>query len=447
MSITQFSLEEVRCFAQPQNFEIRPLTFLVGENSTGKTTTLACFQALADYLSMENLRINFNLDFNRKPYLMGIFRDIVRNSKNKEKFFKLGFTYKFGTENVECLVEFVEKRGAFEPAVRSATLKFKDGNVVINIEEEEEDERQVDMHLTSFDEKENEYHLSCGSFGLGNRSLLFLLAFGQPDEELEGEKAFKKYLKAKEESIKGHISPGWFSLGSTAVFSTAPIRSHPGRIYDATSVFDDPEGSDIPMHLMLLQTTQKKRWECLKHELIQFGKRSGLFQNIEVKNMASPGGPFQLRVRVRGPNANIINVGYGVSQILPILVQILDPPVSRRSFYPEENPILLLQQPEVHLHPRAQAELSTLMAKLAGQRQRSFIVETHSDYMIDRARVEIRKGNISHEDVSLIYLEPKRRVVKVHNISFDKMGNMIGVPANYRKFFMDETVRLMGFED
>ena len=55
MNITQFSIEEVRCFAERQNFEIRPLTFLVGENSTGKTTALACFQALADCLKVEKI--------------------------------------------------------------------------------------------------------------------------------------------------------------------------------------------------------------------------------------------------------------------------------------------------------------------------------------------------------------------------------------------------------
>ena len=110
-------------------------------------------------------------------------------------------------------------------------------------------------------------------------------------------------------------------------------------------------------------------------------------------------------------------------------------------------PFFLLQQPEVHLHPKAQAELSSLLAKLAGQHKRAFIVETHSDYMIDRARVEIRKGTIRPENVSLIYLEPKGRTVKVHNISFDKTGDMVSIPNSYREFFMKETVQLMGFED
>ena len=98
------------------------------------------------------------------------------------------------------------------------------------------------------------------------------------------------------------------------------------------------------------------------------------------------GAPFQREfskyfaektVKVRGPKANIVDVGYGVSQILPILVQILSPNVSRH-----EMSFSLLQQPEVHLHPKAQAEFSSLLARLANKGDRSFIVETHSDYMI-----------------------------------------------------------------
>ena len=95
----------------------------------------------------------------------------------------------------------------------------------------------------------------------------------------------------------------------------------------------------------------------------------------------------------------------------------------------------------------AQAELSSLLVKLASQRNRSFIVETHSDYMIDRARIEIIRGNIRPEDVSLIYFEPKGRIVKVHNISFDKMANMVGVPPHYGDFFLKESKRLLGFKD
>ncbi|MYI92935.1 hypothetical protein F4083_01210 [Candidatus Poribacteria bacterium] len=85
--------------------------------------------------------------------------------------------------------------------------------------------------------------------------------------------------------------------------------------------------------------------------------------------------------------------------------------------------------------------------KLANQGKQSFIIETHSDYLIDRARIEIRKGTIKPEDVSLIYFESKGNIVNVHNIGFDKMANMMGVPKHFRKFFIIESKRLMGFKE
>ena len=124
-------------------------------------------------------------------------------------------------------------------------------------------------------------------------------------------------------------------------------------------------------------------------------------------------------------------------------MNVLDPPIRRGPLM--DKLFFLLQQPEVHLHPRAQAELSSLLATLASEGNRAFVVETHSDYMIDRARIEIRKGTIRPEDVSLIYLEPKGRVVKVHNISFDKMANMEGGAATLWRIFSERNEPAHGF--
>ena len=450
MSITQFTMEDVRCFAERQEFEIRPLTFLVGENSTGKTTALACFQVLADYLVGEAL------DFNSDPYSMGTFKDIVRNSRKKEKAFTLGFTFKGESEDVECAVEFVEKKNGVEPVISSITMKFTDGEMVLRrVDDITEWLRDVpvkkagtttwrevpNMRLASFDKGRNQYCVDVYADFLDRTPFPFLS--NRFSHRGEGEDALVGFLGKKEKDT----GIPWWQIGERiAVFSAAPIRSRPKRTYDPTREFYDPEGSDVPMRLMQTQATRKKEWEVLKELLVEFGKRSGLFQNVEVKNLGgSMGNPFQLNVKVRGPNANIIDVGYGVSQILPIFVRILDPPISPRPVM--GPPFFLIQQPEVHLHPRAQAALSSLLATAASQGGRSFIVETHSDYMIDRARIEIRKGTIRPEDVSLIYLEPKGNVVKVHNISFDKMANMEGVPPHYGEFFLKEYRQLMGFED
>ena len=444
MSITQFTMEEVRCFSERQTLEIRPLTFLVGENSTGKTTALACFHVLANYFRGEAI------DFNSHPYSMGTFKDIVRNSRKKEKSFKLGFTIKDNNENAIGTVEFVEKDGGIEPDVGSITIKFNDGEIIFQTE----DKTESPVCLTFSDEKRNQYRINCGPGLLGRAAfdLFFHLLQNPPmgvvKEQSKGEKALLKYWKARENSRKNTYG-SWNTWAFISVFSTSPVRSRPKRTYDPTREFDDPEGSDVPMYLMRIEATQKKNWEALKTQLVEFGRNSGLFENIDVKNFGrSLGAPFQLQVKVRGPKANITDVGYGVSQILPILVQILNPSISknvRRD--PMQSFFSLLQQPEIHLHPKAQAEFSSLLVKLANKGNQSFIIETHSDYMIDRARIEIRRGNIRPEDVSLIYFEPKGNIVKVYNIGFDKMGNMEGVPPHYRDFFLKESKRLMGFED
>ena len=446
MNITQFTMEEVRCFAGRQEFNIRPLTFLVGENSTGKTTALGCFQVLVNYLSGEG--INFNSD----PYSMGVFRDIVRNSRKTEKAFKLGFTFEIKNEDVECTVEFVEKTSGVEPAVKSITVEFADGILVFEADDVE------GIHIVSFDEEKNQYRIAVASSVLNSFPLILL--FGASTQAVPEE---KKHPKA-ENALESYLATKYKNTGFLlewirefiVVFSAAPIRSQPQRTYDPTRVFNDPGGSDVPQRLMEIKATDKKRWEALKGKLVDFGKSSGLFQNVDVRNFGgSMGNPFQLKVKVKGPSSNIIDVGYGISQILPILVNIFDQPTSHRQTYRSRGQthrsgsilFFLLQQPEVHLHPKAQAALSSLLATVAGQRGRAFIVETHSDYMIDRARIEIRKGNIRPEDVSLIYLEPKGNAVKVHNISFDKMANMEGVPSHYGEFFLKEYRQLMGFED
>lgn len=437
MSITQFTMEEVRCFGERQTLEIRPLTFLVGENSTGKTTALACFHVLSNYLC------HGDLDFNADPYALGTFKDIVRNSNKKEKNFKIGFTSRFNSEDVQVTVEFVKKKESIEPSVRSLRMKFADGE--INLETEEQ--KDMAVRLSSYDEQHNQYNLTCASDALNPpyfRLLSLILKKGS-----DGEIALNEFLVKKSHHIGMFDNRPWDTFCGFSVNSSSPIRSQPKRTYDPAREFNDPEGSDIPMLLVRLAVTRKKEWEKLKRQLIEFGMSSGLFQDIKIKNFGGTlGGPFQLLFKVKGPTKNIVDVGYGISQILPLLVQVLYPSISQ---YNENKPTppsySLLQQPEVHLHPKAQAEFTTLLTELTKQGNQSFIVETHSDYMVDRARIEIRKGNIKPEDVSLIYFEPKGNIVKVHNIGFDEMANMVGVPANYGKFFLHETNRLMGFED
>jgi predicted ATPase len=180
-------------------------------------------------------------------------------------------------------------------------------------------------------------------------------------------------------------------------------------------------------------------WTEVARTLSQFGKASGLFDTLTVKRLSNTeSGPFQLMVTAGGLKSNIIDVGYGVSQSLPIITDLIRA---------RERSMFLIQQPEVHLHPRAQAELSTFFSQVVKRKHHTLFIETHSDHLIDRLRMEVRDGrNIGPADLSILYFERKGLDVSIHSITVDENGNVRGAPSNYRKFFITEEMKSLGID-
>lgn len=194
------------------------------------------------------------------------------------------------------------------------------------------------------------------------------------------------------------------------------------------------------MQLARLHFQDRGIWEKLKSTLEDFGRYAGLFDEIEVKSFSEKeSDPFQIQIgRFGGKDEeslrhNLIDVGYGVSQVLPVITELLIGGAPAMS---------LLQQPEVHLHPSAQAALGSLFCWVA-KSSRQLIVETHSDHLLNRVRMDVRDGEaeLKPEDVSILYFERGDLDVRIHSLSIDGEGNILGAPPSYGKFFMDEVER------
>jgi hypothetical protein len=220
-------------------------------------------------------------------------------------------------------------------------------------------------------------------------------------------------------------------------YAFGPIRTSPRRTYDPVDVTEDPEGSHIPTLLaMLSRSTTTEQWKGLEASLNDFGSKSGLFEEIEIISKGEKeSDPFQVGVKSGGRVFNLIDVGYGVSQALPILVDVL-----RR---PSAFELFLIQQPEVHLHPRAQAELGSFFAKQADGKRR-LVIETHSDYLVDRVRMEVRNKVLNPGDVALLYFERQANGAVVHTLELDRDGSITNPPSGYRQFFLKEELSLLG---
>ena len=82
--------------------------------------------------------------------------------------------------------------------------------------------------------------------------------------------------------------------------------------------------------------------------------------------------------------------------------------------------------------------MGTFFAEQMQRRSAPIIVETHSDYMIDRVRLMIRKGHVNKDDVQILYFSPKETDVDIIPIDLRDDGSIIDPPKDYRQFFLDE---------
>ena len=448
---THLTLQDVRCFEGEQRGRLGPITLLVGENSTGKTTFLGCYRALSRFLSeygfMEDLP-----DFNEEPFTMGSFRDIVRSRLGpigRINEFKLGFLLEGQQDSVarRQLTATFREEGS-QPIVSSLSFRFASDS---SLELRRGNDNGTDFLVSG-------YALEKSDFPFGSaRSLLRFLAEGIEEPFSRVRQRFPTPLPLmlqrlrKTNALSARRRAGVLALPHLSeLVPVAPLRSKPKRTYDPVRETASPEGEHIPMLMMRLDRTDRAHWNSLHDGLVEFGKTAGLFSDIKVKRHGKQmSDPFQLQVKVRsGPNANIMDVGYGVSQSLPILVDIMAANgKSRGARHRTSERTFLLQQPEVHLHPRGQAELASLFVEAFRKRGNRFLIETHSDYIVDRVRISVRKGLLKPDDVSILYFEPRGNAVEIRNMGLDKDGNLEDVPAGYRDFFLKETDKLLGFAD
>jgi hypothetical protein len=435
--ITGIHLRDARCFAGSHDVPLAPLTLLVGENSTGKSSFLALLR-----IGAEIAQGNLSPGFNAEPFLLGAYDQIANyrgGRAGRARNFEVGITLT-GTTRVtdrsrdalHCCAVF-EKQGA-QPVLTD--LSWTIGQYSLHLKRSGRRTESVSVRAPGFEEDivgDTLGRLSSSQYF--DTSMLPVLAMRMEEGARDKGKSIDQVQKIFF-SIYRTFMPHLGVL-SGGVHAFAPVRSRPERTYNPVEESPRSEGSHVPMILAKTFFTERGRWQDIKSALNNFGKASGIFREISVRPLGqSESDPFQIVVKIAGPPSNLIDVGYGVSQILPIVVDLLLNRSSRT---------YLLQQPEVHLHPRAQAELGSFLAGFVKQTNSRLLVETHSDYIIDRLRSDIRdKKNLSSDDILILFFERQDFDVRIHPINIDKRGNLKRVPQGYRSFFLQEQQLLLG---
>jgi ABC-type lipoprotein export system ATPase subunit len=445
------SINDFRCFHKISGIPLRPINILVGENSSGKTSLLAALRFILDLFGREG-----KASFNKDPFYLGSYEQIAhyrggRFGRAKHFSFRLDgqFSNAMGLRAVRSTAEklhstvptafdlcigFINHRS--EPAV--SDIEFSCGEYAVRAEFSEEISIKIKTPTIQEYEFSDRFITRSADSLLVNFSyiefILRDLRFMEADKEEKPPELFYDEVALLGELYR--IARRSLPLN---VYASAPVRSKPERTYNPGEANPAPSGEHIPFVLAQIKAFDKELWTKVEKTLQTFGAASGLFEDVNIRRLSNTeGGPFQLIVGLSGAKSNIMDVGYGVSQALPIITDLVRA---------QQKTLFLLQQPEVHLHPRAQAELATLFAQIVKEKSHTLFVETHSDYLIDRMRMEARDGKyIKPEDVSILFFERSGLDIVVHPISIDGLGNIRGAPATYRDFFIREEFRSLGME-
>ena len=199
------------------------------------------------------------------------------------------------------------------------------------------------------------------------------------------------------------------------------FRQPPERTYyqkaKAQPKVDTDGGSYIDQIIEWEETNLEKLFEL--NEVMQ---QIELFATIQSNKLK--GGRFELMVKTKlnARFAALTDVGFGVSQFLPIIVADLQL---------SDHSCLAVSQPEIHLHPKIQATFGNYLANQIKRTQKQYIIETHSEYLLNRIRLLLVTGELKPEDVRVLYFENDGFKSTVHDVEFATDGQIKGAPQGF----------------
>jgi len=173
-----------------------------------------------------------------------------------------------------------------------------------------------------------------------------------------------------------------------------------------------------------LADSSAKDSKNLLTEVSKWLKRMGVAQKIELKQLGHSS-RYELIVHNDGIASNLRDVGIGVSQVLPVLTL---------AYFAKRGSTILLEEPEIHLHPLAQSVLADLFVEVAKERGIQFIVETHSEHIFRRMQTLIAKGKAKAADCQMYFVKRTNADARLITLELDDFGSVKNWPD---KFFGD----------
>lgn len=254
--------------------------------------------------------------------------------------------------------------------------------------------------------------------------------FGFPDKVISSHQhaVFFQKLQTQQEDLLRSIS----YLG--------PIRTKAERLYSWTGAKPLSVGATGEHTIAALLASAQRRLNVgegdqpfsaiIAAKLLQMD----LIDAFQINPTSPQRQNYNVQVRTKGSRhwVDLADTGFGLSQILPVLVQ---------GFYAPPHSTIVVEQPELHLHPRAQSELADVLISMVqaqesdAPRNIQLIIETHSEHLLRRLQRRIAEDRIPQSDVAAYFAQMSQSGAQLEPLAIDDCGNITNWP---RGFFGEE---------
>lgn len=445
--LTHLHIRNFKAWKDTGPIRLAPLTVLFGANSAGKSSLGHLLLALQQTARSTDRKRALHLGDASSLIDLGTFTDCLHGHDLKQPLsFELGWTLPKALDVRDPLQAESRYQGdRMQLDVTLAANKAQQPEVqALRYSLSSSDKEVLDVALER-DEKRK--------LNLTSDHYSFKMADGRkwPLEEPE------KFYRLSDTSMARYKNAGFLADLALAtegmlerISYLGPLRSHPQRIYQWSG--DTPASvgqmGEYAVAAILAAQGEGRRLnrqvgghtKGFAEFIAAWLKDLGVIHDFAVRPVAEGRKEYEVLVRThaKAPEVKITDVGFGISQVLPALVQ---------AFYCPPNSTVWMEQPEIHLHPQVQAELadvfiSATQAREGGKpRDVQLIVESHSEHFLNRLQRRVAEGTVKPEDVAVYFCRRTGSATELEPLKLNMFGEIENWPEN---FFGDEMADIAG---
>ncbi|MDM8551487.1 DUF3696 domain-containing protein [Desulfobacterales bacterium HSG2] len=235
-------------------------------------------------------------------------------------------------------------------------------------------------------------------------------------------------------SIDQYLFPHEFEKLLQCVLYLGPLRQPPERLYRWSGAGPGSlgmKGEDavqaILANLKYTHPDKRKPPIDIREKVEKWMKRLGVAENVEFTPVEHNGRLYDFRITVQDDSyqVSIADAGVGVSQLLPVIVQL---------YFAPRGSVLIFEQPEIHLHPSVQAALADLFIEAAEEMNHQIIIESHSEHFLVRMQRRIAESEMElakKEHIRLYCFEIENKCSYAKELNLDNYGKIENWPDNF----------------